>query len=426
MALTGLASNALLARLLSPQHLGAYFLAFSIVSLGVAMGSLGFYQAIVRLVAESMGRNQPGRARRVVGVMYILGILGALAVGLAYLLFGDIVAEKLFHSPALVAVTGLVASLTVMVTLQGLLAETFRGFNDIRFATLFGGLVSSVLMSAFLALLWLARGQASLATVMFLVVISYLASVAMAAWLLRRRISSLIPDGVDTGMRGFKEIMSISWPLWVSTLTLYALTQADLWIVGAFRSQEDVALYGAAVKLVFYVVIPLQLVNLVVPPLIAELYVQGRKRELENTLRATAALAGIPAFLVLVGFVLWGRPILGLVFGDYYRDAAVILTLLSIGYLVSVWSGSCGLTLMMTGHQTTMMGITIVSGMFVIAGAMWAVREYGAVGVASVAAAGLIFQNISMLIGVKVTTDIWTHAGVGSIPQAIRVLRARY
>jgi O-antigen/teichoic acid export membrane protein len=36
-----LASNAMLARLLSPQDLGAFFLAFSIVWVGSLLGSLG-------------------------------------------------------------------------------------------------------------------------------------------------------------------------------------------------------------------------------------------------------------------------------------------------------------------------------------------------------------------------------------------------
>jgi O-antigen/teichoic acid export membrane protein len=425
-AFTGLATYALLARLLSPQDLGVYFLALSIVLLGTAVGSLGLQQTVLRFVAESIGRNQPGRVRRAVSTIYILGILGALAAGLAYLLFGDILVEKLFASPALVGITGLVASFMVVMTLQGLLAETFRGFHDIRLATLFGGLVTSMLLSVFLALLWLLKGHSNLGTVMLLAVGSTLASAAVAAWLLRSRISSLARDSAYVGMREFKEIVDVSWPLWVTNVIIFALAQVDLWIVGAFRSQEDVALYGAAVKLVLYVVIPLQLINFVVAPLIAELYAQGRKRELESTLRSTATLAGVPAFIIVVSFVLLGRPILGLIFGGYYRDAALILVLLSVGYLAAVWAGSCGVTLIMTGHQMVLMGISIMSGLFVIAGAMWAVQEHGAVGVASVAAAGQVFHNIAMLIGAKATTGMWTHAKFGSISKVLSVVRARF
>ena len=41
VALTGLLSSALLARLLTPQALGTYFLAYSIVNVGTTLGALG-------------------------------------------------------------------------------------------------------------------------------------------------------------------------------------------------------------------------------------------------------------------------------------------------------------------------------------------------------------------------------------------------
>ena len=64
-AVIGLVTNGLLARLLdSKQEFGAYLLAFSIISVGAVIGSLGLPKTVLRFVAEGMTRNQPGRARR--------------------------------------------------------------------------------------------------------------------------------------------------------------------------------------------------------------------------------------------------------------------------------------------------------------------------------------------------------------------------
>jgi O-antigen/teichoic acid export membrane protein len=127
--------------------------------------------------------------------------------------------------------------------------------------------------------------------------------------------------------------------MWVTNMTLFVGLQTDFWIVGAFRPQEEVAIYGAAVKLVLMVALPLQIVSAVVPPLITELYVQGRRRELERALRATATLAGIPACLVLAVFMTLGGPILGTVYGGYYREGWLVLAVLSAGQLVNVGLG---------------------------------------------------------------------------------------
>ena len=55
-------------RLASAYALSARFrcllLAFSIVSVGTVIGSLGLPKTVLRFVAEGMTRNQPGRARR--------------------------------------------------------------------------------------------------------------------------------------------------------------------------------------------------------------------------------------------------------------------------------------------------------------------------------------------------------------------------
>lgn len=55
IAASGLLSGALLARLLTPRELGAYFLAYSIVLFGSMLGSLGLQGAATRLVAQSLG-----------------------------------------------------------------------------------------------------------------------------------------------------------------------------------------------------------------------------------------------------------------------------------------------------------------------------------------------------------------------------------
>src|SRR3712207_4605513 len=80
----GLITNGLLARILSPREFGAYLLAFSIISVGAVIGSLGLPKTVLRFVAENMVLKQPGLARRVIYTALGLGVLGALGVGLAY------------------------------------------------------------------------------------------------------------------------------------------------------------------------------------------------------------------------------------------------------------------------------------------------------------------------------------------------------
>lgn len=417
----GLAVNALLTRLLTPEEIGVYFLTFSLVSMAAVLGRMGLSQTVVRLVAESLGTGKPGRARAAVRTVFRFGASGAFVVaGILTLGVGQWLARHVFDSPSMAGVIGLAAAWVVVVTFQDLLAETFRGFYDIRLATVFGGLVSKSLSIVLFILLWIVQGHADLGQVLTFIIAAGAASALVAGFLLRQKVHVL--EG-DEQLQD-REVLAIAWPLLVHNLTYFALAKADIWILGAFRPQEEVAIYGAAARLVALVVIPLLIVNAVVPPLIAEMYAQGKKKELERALRVTATLAGIPAFVVLVGFTLLGGPILGLVFGEYYREGATVLALLSVGQLVNVWAGSCGLTLMMTGHQTAMMRITVFCGITMVALGLVLVGPYGAMGVAVAASAGLILQNIAMWLGVKFTTGMWTHVGVPKPAKSIGITGA--
>jgi hypothetical protein len=77
-------------------------------------------------------------------------------------------------------------------------------------------------------------------------------AVALVAGLvmLRPNVSRLTHEGSV----GTREVVSISWPLLVTSIASFGVgTGVDLWVVGHFRPASDVALYGAAYRLVFFV-----------------------------------------------------------------------------------------------------------------------------------------------------------------------------
>jgi O-antigen/teichoic acid export membrane protein len=422
----GIVTNGLLAHMLSPQELGAYFLAFSIISVGAVVGSLGLPKTVVRFVAENMVLGQPGRARKAVYLTLGLGVLGALGVGLGYwLVVGDLMGKYLFHSPTLVAVTGLTAGWMAISAMQEIMAEAFRGFHDVRSATLLGGtatggksggLMVRVVLLACLLLLWSTSGETDLRTVMLVSIGSGAVSALLAILLLHRKVSSLDAQGAENPI-GAGEALRDAFPILIISLTSFILlSSADLWILGAFRPQEEVAVYGATSRLVAFIAMPLLITNLVLPPVIAEMYAQGRTGDLQRTLRSFSTLCGVPSLLLLIAFVLLGKPILGFVYGPYYESGTLVLILLSIGKLASVWSGSCGAVLQFTGHQRAMLRINLLTSPLFIIGALLVVRDYGPIGVASMTAAITVLQNVAMVLVAKKYVGIWTHVSLSLSP----------
>ena len=426
----GIVTTGVLTRLLTKQEVAVYLLAFSIISLGAVIGSLGLPKTVLRFVAESITLGQPGRARRAIYTALGLGVLGALCISLAYFfIVGDLVSRYLFHSSALVAVIGLTAGWMAISTMQEIMAETFRGFHDIRMATLFGGLATGgksaglimrVMLLACLVLLLATVGHTDLRTVMLASVGAGAASSLLAALFLHNKISSLGTQGMENRISVGDELRD-AFPILIISLTSFILlSAADLWILNYFGSKDEVAVYGVAARLVTFIAMPLLLTNLVLPPIIAEMYAQGRTAELEGTLRSFSTLSGVPSLLVLILFMLLGGPILGLVYGAKLfppgslaiHQGAIVLVLLSAGKLAAVWAGSCGAVLQFTGHQRSMLRVNLLTSPLFIIGALLVVRDYGPIGIASMTAAVTVLQNAALVLVAKRKTGMWTHVSL--------------
>jgi len=408
-ALTGLSINALLTRLLSPEDMGTYFLLLSLTSFFATLAQLGLTSTILKLVAESIGTNQESKAR--LAIRLTVRLFGTALLITIYLLAyggGAWLAEHLLHSEVLAQLAGLSAVWMTIMASQQLIAEIYRGFHDIKLATLFGGLTTSFLAMLLFLILWFYHQQSDLYEVLFLTLIAGASSVIISSLILWHKITKLtLPKGDELNI---SDITSIASPLWITRLMLFVLFQVDIWMMGIFCSSEQIAAYGAATRLIALVAMPFMIINAVVPPIIAEMYAKGKLHELEEKLRIIATLSSIPSILsvIIIGF--YSESILALFFGEFYRSGGNILIILGIGQMVNMLFGSCGEVLIFSGHQKLIMQITIFCGLLTVGMTWWLAQLYQGIGVSAAMTLGLVFQNILMLVITKIKTNIWTHA----------------
>ena len=424
-AVSELISLGLLTRLLGPEEFGSYMLAFTTITAGAMLAQFGLHMAIVRFVAEYVGTGRPELARQAILRSVQLLWIGCAIVG-SVLAFGggSWLARAVWESPTLAAAMGAVALWAVLQAMQVFVSEAFRGFKDIRLATIFGGTISRVLILVALLVISTRYESAELIDVLYVICAAVAVSLSLGASVLAWKLTRL-PGG---GRMSMGAILTVSTPMWITGLTTFVLAQFDLWIMAAFFSEAQIGRYGAAARLITVVSMSLTLVNLVVPPFIADLYARGEKERLQRVLRATATFAGLPALLVLATFIFAGETVLTKIYGVGYGEAASILALLSLGRLVNVLTGSCGITLSMTGHQRYLMAITVVVGVAMVISALLVRDRFGMYGIATVACVSIIVHNLSMWITTRVVAGLWTHVGVprtGDVRTLLGGLRRR-
>jgi O-antigen/teichoic acid export membrane protein len=156
----------------------------------------------------------------------------------------------------------------------------------------------------------------------------------------------------------------------------------------------------------------------VLAPLVARLHASGERQALEKVVRVAATSAAVLAVFVFVLIAVFGEWILGVGFGDFYRDALPVLRILMVGQLANVLAGPNMLVLTMTGHHRVALAGTALSATFVLVGAALLAPAHGAAGVALAAAGGILLQNAFLIVRVRRLVGISTHVVLS--PRAFR------
>ena len=408
-ALTALTVNALLARLLPPDEMGAYFIVLSIVSVASILAQLGLNFSIVRLVAESIGKNEQGRAHDAICLVLRCGGMGALFfAGIFAIGAGGWIALDIFHSSMIDGIIGLVAILIIAVTYQQLIAEIFRGLHDIRYSAIFGGLLGNTISLVVFAIFFTIQAHIDIFNVFLFSFLASATSSLIAGTVVWGRLKTIKGKGsLTTG-----ELAAITWPNWISQVMLVIVCQADIWIVGFFQSQEDVAIYGASVKVAQATMLVTGLLYAFVPPIIADMYAKNKMDVLERVLRGSAMANAIIVFPVAIVFLTYSDLVLNLIYGGYYAKGGQVLFFLTVGLMINVLTGLRGSVLIMSGYERDMMKISIFGGSLNIILCVVGAKYWGINGVAVAAMTSMATQSLIELMVVKIRLDIWTYVSM--------------
>lgn len=426
--------NVVLARCLTPGEFGEFLVISSVLGSASLLAMLGMNSAVVRFVSASVGLGDLARARqslRLVSLATLVSIAcvgGLLAIVLTFL---DTKRIGLFAFPGLVPM--IVASLMLLALLQ-FVAEACRSLQELKLASLLsggqtGGLLSNLLfLTLIAAAMVVARPGLRTAIALNLAAMAVTLPVAIVG-LIRVARERLAADrdtaDPNTAERksalstkralGLAHLLSFALPMLAIQLLTSATAQGDLWIAGVSCSLNEVALYGAARRLMLLIAMPLQVINFTVIASIAELHSQDRLEDLQRLLRSAATVAASLSIVAGLGLILFGGPTLSLLFGPYFRQAAPLLSILVVGQMFLACSGSSDCALSMTGHQFAPLMVNLASGLVLAGLGIWAVRHYGTNGLAYVSAAVIAAQAISLWLLARRLVGVWTHPAWGRL-----------
>ncbi|CAM2978564.1 oligosaccharide flippase family protein [Paenibacillus sediminis] len=411
-AFSVLVINVLLSRMLSSTDYGTYLLAFNIAFFGSIVGVLGLNQAIIKFTTENLQLKQYSSVKQAIKLSIRIALMGSISAMVLYLILQQSVLKYFFNSPQLSHVSILTGAWIVMNIFQQFLGETFRGLHGMKAAVIFGGVFSNLLFIISVAIYTLVSSQTiSLFAFMLMINLTILINCLLACWFLHLKLkqfplTEFMPKYKEIRLRS---ILNVSIPIMLSNVALFFLTSSDLWMLGIAHNEEQVAIYGSAVRLIATINFFGIILNSMMSTVISDKNAAGKLKELEKTGRVITTILTIPAIFLVFIFALFGRQILGIVFGSFYSQGGLILFILSIGQVINLLVGPSGLILTLTGNEKVMLRITVISSLLTMScGAITAING-GPTSLALVMVGGLAFQNLLMWIATKRRLGISTH-----------------
>lgn len=418
VALTaGFVVNIMFARLLSPNDLGVFYLATSGITVLSLVASGGLPQILVR---ELAAHRTPTPILLVTGLRdaTLRAVILSAIVGLG----SGWVGRVLFDAPELGTVDWIVGAIVLLATLRLSSSLGFQGLGDIRTFTLVGDAGSSVLRLAVVGVFGLISTGLNLLTA-FVIELFAIGAVAIAG------LGLLYGRGLLTGVplarldRPSQEVRSAGRSLLVSELLGMLSTHGALWVAGALLLETEVARLGVALRLGGLVSLPLLASNHVLSPMIASLHTDSGRGDLESALRAMATVTSLVSAVPLTLMVVYPDVLLRMLFGSFFAAADGALLLVAVGHFANVLSGSAGQALAMTGHTRELMRISLVTVPASLGLAALLTDRFGISGLAAGLAAGILSQNIAMMVVLYRRTGDLAFAYL-SVRRALRFLRS--
>ena len=390
--LLGFLTSILLARTLGPDEFGRYVFAFSVISLAALPVGTALNQFVMRESARAFALDSPGLIKGLIKRSYVWVLSTGLlvCVSLWWWVSAQSNDTTLMWGLPIIPLMAFVALRTELLRGAGLILQSQwpdMVLRPLSFVVFTCGLMITNALTAATALV--AYGAALVIT-LFTIVRLFRFGIATEKY---RETQAEFDDG--------RWLNSVPWFMAISAIGAGSTLSGAI-ILGLVNTDvSQVAAFQLGLSFSALVGLPLVIVNLVVGPQITQWWEAGDKDACVALLsQMTRLAAGVS---VVGGAVVLYMPeiIVGVFYGDTYEYGVKTLQVLIVSQMLNVAFGPVGLALTLSGFERQAFTGQLAGLLVSLSITVMLVGEWGAVGAAVGAFAGLLVWNMWMAFQVR-------------------------
>ncbi len=310
-------------RFLAPSEFGLLNLALPLQYMVVLFASSGIAPSIAKFVSQFNG-DEDQRGRVVYSSLIFYTVIGAV-MGLIFYLAAEPIGYRVFQEPAVVDLLKIAALAFPLGMATATLTGAFQGCKrfDLMAATLIFQQLSRIVLGAVLVFLGYQAFGAILGSTL-----GFLAALPLA--LIVRRYVPV--GGVSVAGGEFRKVFLFALPVSLTSLATFALTYADVLLIGYFLSPYEVGVYSAASPTSRLLLAFSSALYAVLLPSVSEIRADKTPLEVRAYVRRTYLLSIGGLIPVVLISLLFAGEIISLLFpGEGYQAAVEPFKVLVVG-----------------------------------------------------------------------------------------------
>ncbi|MDY6866143.1 MAG: flippase [Halobacteriota archaeon] len=394
---TGLIITVLLARLLSPEDYGLFYLALSVGFLLLTFTDPGINATLIRYVSHAIGNNEEKLARSYFKYLFRFNLLLTLFVSITLIILAEPLAVYVFDKPSLYLPLVVVGFFVLFTSLRNFFRCAFIAFHEFKYNMV--NFISYECLRLVTIPAFIFLGYAVFGAIMG-VCLSSLGALLVLIYFLLKKHPFLLKGAVLDIDR--KKILKFLGFLTIGSISGVIFAYVDSIMIGIFLPAESVGFYRIGFNIVFAVAGLISIANVLFP-----VFTQLESIELRNAFNRVFKYSMTFSIPFAFGLIFISENLVKLVFGIEYLPAALPMQFLSLIILIATTSGLFINILNAKEKPKYTAAITIVSMSMNVLLNYFMILEYGVMGAAMATVISRYFNFIALVYMSKKVLDIF-------------------
>ena len=397
--LLGLANQILLGRFLGPGNYGLFNLGISVMMIFCVLPHFGLGSALTQFIPYNIKNNRPDKVKAGIDFSLKFCLIVGVLVSIALFILSDAIATKVFHTPELEVVIKVLCIALPFWAFHNTSLGFIQAFKKPEYQAYIENISMKALqISIFVISIFF--GYRLLGALFAYICAAIFASGAYIYILYSKlypslNISILNPEQKKESVE--KELVSLSWPLFLAGFTFLFMGYTDRILLGIYMTPVDIGIYAAAFAIASLMLFVFSSFSFNFRPLMAEYFAVNDISGMKKVYSSVTKWVFLLTFPAIIYLIFYSRDVIWLIYGEPFTKGSLALIVLSMGIAMNGLTGLTGEILIAIKKTKLNLLSEIIGAVSNVGLNILLIPKFGIIGAAIGTSVSISLKNLSSL-----------------------------